>query len=166
MRSRLCGLLLAFEASITLTSCQTASEEALGESLGTFEGTALLTAEDCGSAVEAPETHELDLELTKTDEAIYWVQNGAALAGSYDDVEVEWSSRVTSVVDSVCTLERKDSFEGELDDASSPTRMKGTIVYEFDALADSDCSRQTVANGGTFDDLPCTVSYSYVVERY
>jgi hypothetical protein len=165
MRRQLCGLLLALEISTTLTGCQSASEEALGVSLGTFEGTALLTAEDCGAAVDAPETYQLEIELVKGDAVIYWVQDGAALAGAYDDVDVKWSSRATSTVDADCTLERKDAFDGVLDDASSPTRMKGVIVYEFDGLTGSDCSSQTSSRGGSFDNLPCTVSYSYVVER-
>jgi hypothetical protein len=57
-------------------------------------------------------------------------------------------------------MTRSDELALSIDTTTTPKTFTGTLTYGFAIVAGSDCSDQLSAQGGTYDTLPCTVSYS------
>jgi hypothetical protein len=162
------GLWVALVALCSLFNvhCATSgSDEPPGTSLGTFHATALLTRNDCGAGVEAPTSYEFDFVLSQDDTAIYWTQSGTTLVGSVDDEDATWVYQASGQADGLCTIQREQVFEATLDDATSPSSLKGTIRQDVAPTTGASCSQQTVAAGGSFDNLPCAIGYVFSATR-
>src|SRR4029077_19994098 len=55
-----------------------------------------------------------------------------------------------------CTLQRSDDLELTL----GATSFTGTMTYGFTVTTGSDCTDQLTSAGGSYEALPCTVTYS------
>jgi len=148
------------------TGCDRQSTaEPPGVVLGSFHANALLTRTDCGGGVEAPDSYEFTFVLSTDDASIYWTQNGGALVGNLDDRDATWTARASAQVDPTCTLQRSDSVKATLNDVSTTTDVTGALEYTLSAATGADCQRQTIAGGGTFDNIPCTIGYDFSANR-
>lgn len=136
-----------------------------GTVLGLFHATARLESNGCGAGVDSPARHEFDLVLSRDAAALYWTQNGFTLVGSAGGDGATWTYGAAALTDGVCTLERQQVFAATLDDAEQPSSLQGTIRHDLTPAAGTSCSGRTTATGGTFDNLPCQVSYVFSAQR-
>jgi hypothetical protein len=145
-----------------------------GTPLGTFHVSAKLTSSTCG---EVPNPWEFDVKLAHEESTLFWIQGGAPVAGTMDH-----SARATlKTTDSrelrpanaktkmpACVVIRDDVLDvalgGEkpevpLTIVGEATRFDGKLTYRFSPMQGSECSDQTLDQGGDFAVLPCDVSY-------
>lgn len=150
-----------------LTGC-TPQSSLPGTSLGTFSTTATLTANTCGASLGAPDPWTFDAVLSKDGSTIYWQQgDSTANSGVLDS-----SNKVTMTVTSTdasdggaCTMSETDTLVATFDSATSPASASGTIALQFGASSTTDCASALSTNGGSYQTLPCTVSYSFTSKK-
>jgi hypothetical protein len=164
-QDRLCAALAVLFSLLSLDCAGADTEEPPGTLLGTFHATALLTDSNCGAGIEAPDKHELQFVLSQDDTAIYWTQSGITLVGSLDDDEATWTYQAPGQTDGTCRIDQQQIFEATLDDVESPDTLRGTIRLEVSPISGSNCSGQTTATGGTFDNLPCSAGYVFSAKK-
>jgi hypothetical protein len=134
-----------------------------GTQLGTFKVTAQSTTNTCG--LGAPNPWTFDVQLSQQGSTLYWswMDGSPPLTGPVNgDSEANIQDSTSANVDGTdaslgpCTLERTDDLVITL----APGAFKGTVGYSFSAASGADCSDQLTASGGSFDTIPCTVTYS------
>jgi len=139
-----------------------------GTQLGTFKVTAQSQTNTCG--LGAPNPWTFDAELSQSGSTIYWswmdgtpLLSGAVNAASHVSITDTQGRNVdgTDAALGPCTMERSDDLELTL----APGSFAGTLSYSFAVASGADCSDQLVASGGTYDALPCTVSYTVAASR-
>jgi hypothetical protein len=64
-----------------------------------------------------------------------------------------------------CTMRRDDAIEVFLASTGSPPSFEARVGYDFSVVGGSDCADQLSASGGTYDALPCSLSYAAAGER-
>jgi hypothetical protein len=64
-----------------------------------------------------------------------------------------------------CTMDRTDTVVVKLDSATAPTSFSGTLTYAFAAASGANCGDQLVSGGGTYQTLPCTISYALTATK-
>ena len=145
-----------------------------GTPLGTFHVNAKLTATTCGAV---PDPWEFDVKLAHEDATLYWIQGGAPVSGTMDRTAratlKTTDSRELRAADArtkraACVVIRDDVLDvalgGERADqplatVADATRFNGKLTYRFSPMQGSECSDQTLDQGGDFAALPCEVSY-------
>jgi len=151
-------------ALVSIASCK--PEDALpGTALGSFAVTAVLSTNTCGSGLAPTNPWKFDAELSLDGNTLYF------RAKDEDEVSApldsENTATCTSVVnsqsatDSGCTLSLKTIYTIKLDSATGPKTSSGTLRFEHSASGSNKCTSQLSENGGTYDELPCAVEYSY-----
>lgn len=145
-----------------------------GTPLGTFHVSAKLTGSTCGTV---PDPWEFDVKLAHEESTLYWIQGGAPVSGTMDRTAraqmKSTDSRELRAADAkkklpACVVIRDDLLdvalagdtpETPLDTVAEATRFTGKLTYGFSPMQGSECSDQTLDQGGDFAALPCEVSY-------
>jgi hypothetical protein len=145
-----------------------------GTSLGTFHVSAKLTGSTCGTV---PDPWEFDVKLAHEESTLFWIQGGAPVSGTMDNTaraqlkttdsrELRAANPKSKLA--ACVVIRDDVLDvalaGETPDAplatvGEATRFNGKLTYRFRPMDGSECSDQTLDQGGDFAALPCEVSY-------
>lgn len=134
-----------------------------GSSLGTFAVTATIASNTCGSSIGAPSPWSFDAEMSKDGSTLYWQQGTAASVSGVLDSSNKSTITVTSTAGDdagACVMSETDTIALTLDSATAPTTVSGTLTYTFGASSTTDCAAQLSGNGGSYQTLPCTVSYT------
>ena len=156
-----CCSSLALALAIPFAACN--STPLPGTQLGTFKVTGQSTANTCG--LGAPNPWTFDVRLSQSGSTLYWswMDGSAPLSGPVNaDAQASIEDSVAGNVDGTeaslgpCTLDRSDNLQLDLASGS----FTGTISYSYTAAAGADCTDQLMGSGGTFETLPCTVTYS------
>ena len=145
-----------------------------GTPMGTFHVSATLASSTCG---EVPNPWEFDVKLAHEEATLFWIQGGPPVSGIMDRTAraklTATDSRELRAEDPRrklrgCTVARDDvvdvALAGEKADtpitnAADATRFNGKLTYRFSPTEGSDCSDQTLDQGGDFAALPCEVAY-------
>jgi len=139
-----------------------------GTQLGMFKVTGKSTTNSCG--LGAPNPWTFDVQLSQTGSTVFWswMDGSAPLSGPVSSqAHVSIQDSVAGNVDGTdaslgpCTLDRSDDLELELGSGS----FTGTVSYSFAPASGAGCSDQLTASGGTFEALPCTVTYSVTAAK-
>jgi hypothetical protein len=134
-----------------------------GTQLGIFKVTGTSTTNTCG--LGAPDPWTFDARLSRSGSTVYWswMDGTAPLTGPVDaqshvSIQDTQAGNVDGTDASLgpCTLQRSDDLELALAGSS----FTGSIGYSFAPASGADCSDQLVASGGSFEALPCSVTYS------
>jgi hypothetical protein len=144
-----------------------------GTPLGTFTVTAHVVTNTC----DQPATDRTyDVALSETSQSVlYWsFEDGSPILSSPVSTQLE-AVLTSSVIanadpteagaDGPCTMELDDRIDITLNSATAPTEFAGTRTYSFSATAGSNCSDQLISAGGTYQTLPCTVSFTLTALR-
>ncbi len=62
-------------------------------------------------------------------------------------------------------MERADTLVVTLGAASPPATFSGTMSYAFTVESGAQCTDQLTSAGGSYDQLPCSVSYTIAGTR-
>jgi len=136
-----------------------------GTALGTFAVTAVLSSNSCGSGLNPANPRKFDAEMSLDDNTLYFRPNDEAEVSA--PLDSNNSATFTSVDnsqaanDSSCSLSLKSIYTVKLDSASAPTTAAGSLRFEYSASRSNTCASQLSSNGGVYDDLPCTLEFSY-----
>jgi hypothetical protein len=139
-----------------------------GTQLGTFKVTGQSISNSCG--LGAPNPWTFDVQLSESGSTLYWswMDGSAPLSGpvnadSHASIQDSLAGNVDGTEASLgpCTLDRADDLELDLDSGS----FTGTISYSYTAASGADCTDQLAGSGGTFETLPCTVTYSVTAAK-
>jgi hypothetical protein len=164
-----------------------------GTPLGTFNVTGTVTANNCGAGQNAPNPWTFQVQLSLDGSVLYWwdgVDGDAYLSGvlangvaSFSDSETgsdppdasatcaqtssgNWYDPQTSAPctpPAGCTMTRSDAYAITM--GASNKTFTGTLSYAFTVASGSDCSGQLSSAGGTYDELPCTLTYALTASR-
>jgi hypothetical protein len=137
--------------------------------LGTYAVTANLGPNSCGTGLAAPTPWKFDVQMSEKGATLYWsnLDGNPPLSSAITADSAMLTATESASVDTApdggagpCTLTRTDTLKVNLASGSPPPTFQGTIEYAFSAPGGVDCSDQLSANGGTYDTLPCSVSYA------
>lgn len=136
--------------------------QAFGDDLGRFHVLARLDSSTCGpAALDTPEKWEFDVILSRSEPHIYWNTGADAVQGDLDGTRFSFESETVANGGGdgggVCTIVRRDSASGELDDAKAAKAFQGSLSYRFAAAGRADCSEAMLEGG--FATLPCSLAY-------
>jgi hypothetical protein len=154
---------IGFPALVVVGLVACSSNPLPGTQLGTFKVTGQSTANSCG--LGAPNPWTFDVQLSQSGTTVYWswMDGSAPLSGpvnsqSHASIQDSLAGNVdgTDAALGPCTLDRADDLELNLGGGS----FTGTISYSFAAASGANCTDQLTSGGGTFDTLPCSVTYS------
>lgn len=148
-----------------------------GTMYGRYKVTGEAKVNSCGRGLGAPDPWVFDAELSQEGATIYWswLDGSSPLSGllvsSATGARATITTNLAANVDpgdaslAPCTLARADDIELTLPAGSSPATFSGTITYAFAPQTGSTCTDQLTTSGGTYDTLPCTVSYAVTATR-
>jgi hypothetical protein len=140
-----------------------------GTLLGTYHVVATLQTNTCGAGLGAPNPWTFDVQLSQEGSTLYWswLDGSAPLSNALDDDSTSLTTTSSANVDGTadgglgpCTMQRNDTVGVTLASGSPPASFTGTIGYAFSVESGANCSDQLSATGGSYDSLPCTVSYT------
>jgi hypothetical protein len=163
------SVLLAALALTAGASAPACSETPLpGTMYGMYKVTAELQTNSCGANVDAPDPWVFDAQLSHDGTTIYWswMDGNAPLSGILSASTASITASTTANVDGTdagigpCTMSRADTVDLSLASGSPPPSFTGSISYTFTVPSGSTCTDQLSANGGQYDTLPCTISYT------
>ena len=166
------NLLVFFLASLWITSCSAANEDLPGKALGTFDVAGVRSSNTCGVGVESVNPWKFEADLSLDGSTLYFRRSGdEAVSGALDSDNSASMTRVTNGVQTSdssantgCNLSRKEVFEVQLDSADAPQTASGRLLFTY-SVAKGACSSELASKGGVFDELPCTVEYTYTALR-
>lgn len=156
-------------------SCTTSSLP--GTALGTFNVTGTLGTNTCGSGLGATNPWTFTALLSEDGTTLYWeASGGTELSTTLSSMtQATFTSTVTSNVDATeagagsCDLQDTTVIALILGSATAPTTFSGSISYAFEASSavssSNNCTDQLTSSGGTYDTLPCSVTYSVTGTR-
>jgi hypothetical protein len=139
-----------------------------GTALGIYAVAGIPGTNSCGAGLQAPDPWNFNIELSQSGSLLYWnwldgsAILSATLVNNAANLTLSQSGNVDATDDGgigPCNMERDDDIAMTVT-GSPPTSFTGTITYNFSAVSGSDCSDQLTSNGGLYDTLPCTVSYT------
>jgi hypothetical protein len=157
-----------FSVLLVLSLAGCSSNALPGTQLGMFKVTAQSTTNSCG--LGAPNPWTFDVQLSQSGSTVYWswMDGSAPLSGPVtSQAHASIQDSVAGNVDGTdaalgpCTLDRSDDLELNLGSGS----FTGTVSYSFAPASGATCSDQLTSAGGTFDALPCTVTYSVTAAK-
>ena len=150
---------------LALTACNPASMP--GTELGTFQVQATTQTNTCG--LGAPDPWQFNVQLSEQGTTLYWsftdgspYLSGTLNAQSQATIADQTEGNVDGTDASLgpCTMTRNDTLTLTLGSGSAPASFSGSIIYAFAVPAGSDCSDQLASSGGTYNELPCTITYT------
>jgi hypothetical protein len=167
-------LALALLAALGATGPGCNDQPLPGTMYGRYKVTGQAKVDSCGAGLGAPDPWVFDAELSREGDIIYWswMDGSAPLSGPL--VSSTRATITTSVAANVdpseaglgpCTLARSDDIELTLATGAPPASFTGSISYAFAPQSGATCSDQLTTSGGTYDALPCTVSYTVTAAR-
>jgi hypothetical protein len=142
--------------------------------LGTYAVSANLGPNSCGAGLGAPSPWTFHVQMSEQGKTLYWstLDGNPPLSSALSADSATLTTTENADVDTApdggagpCTLTRTDTLHVSLASGSPPPKFQGTIEYAFSVQGGSDCSDQLAANGGTYDTLPCSVSYAMTGAR-
>jgi hypothetical protein len=156
----------ALVASWLLPAC---SDSPLpGSQLGTYKVTGVPQSNTCG--LGAPNPWAFNVQLSKNSGMLYWsfmdgspLLSGPLSAQSQALIESAQQANVDGAPDGApgaCVMGRQDTISVTLGSGSPPAGFTGSLSYAFSVPSGYNCSDQLVAAGGTYDALPCAITYS------
>jgi hypothetical protein len=140
-----------------------------GNVLGIYAVNGTIQNNTCGLGLQAPSPWNFNVELSEQVSTLYWntMDGSPLLSGQVAAGAVSMDNTTSGAVDSApdgapgpCTMARYDQLALTLSGGATPQTFTGTLTYTFSVVAGSDCSDQMSSAGGTYDALPCTVSYN------
>ena len=142
-----------------------------GTSLGTFAVTGTLGTQTCGASMQAQiiDPWDFDVRLSRSGSILYWLQaSSPALSGTIDPSGN--ASVTTSEIFDLsspdggphCAVVRSDTFKAALGTSSQPSSFDGSIAYHYELDQGSECGGLL---SGSFDTVPCDVSYTLSAKR-
>jgi hypothetical protein len=155
-------------ASLAMIGCSAANEDLPGTALGTFDVAAVRRSNTCGAGTKSVNPWKFEAELSLDSSTLYFRRTGDdAMSGALDSDMSATMTRVTNGVQTTeassstgCDLSRKEVFEVQLDSADAPQTASGSLIFTY-SEANGDCSSELARQGGVFDELPCTIEYTY-----
>jgi hypothetical protein len=155
-------------AALVLVAC---NNNALpGTMLGTYAVTGTLTSNTCGQGLGAPSPWTFSIQMSEEGKTLYWTyQDGnpplssPLTASDTATLTSTESGNVDGTADGglgPCSMTRADTVKVDLAAGSPPPSFTGTLGYSFAAVSGADCSDQISANGGSYDALPCAMTYA------
>lgn len=136
-----------------------------GEYLGAYEVSGTLMETSCGPALQSPATWTFDVQLSRADYELFWLNGREAISGrvAADGVSFALETRVDVPLEpgspQGCTIARSDRATGRLSSATLDVQsFEATLAYSYDAAPSADCSAYVDAAG--FSRLPCRVAYT------
>jgi hypothetical protein len=141
--------------------------------LGTYAVTGMLAKNSCGAGLGAPSPWKFDVQMSEQGQKLYWsnLEGSPPLSNTLVNNATTITSTETSNVDGTdagagpCTMTRTDTLEVSLAQGSAPATFTGSLEYAFSVANGADCSDQLSANGGMYDTLPCSMSYTIAGSR-
>jgi hypothetical protein len=145
--------------------------KAPGEVLGFFGLSGGLQDDTCGAELMgAPDTWSFQVKLSRRGEALYWLNGKEGIVGEIDDegafsFETRVDTKVTERRGAAkgCTIQRRDSAQGVLDEAKGSLSVK--LGYAYDQTSDSDCGPLLIGSPGVPQEVPCKMSYALSGKR-
>ena len=143
-----------------------------GTAVGTFHVEAKLTSLSCGGT--APNPWTFDVKVNHEGETVYWIQGGTPISGTVDNdghtafaAQTVTDLRAGTTKQSGCSLARTDNLgmyllTADAKPTTDPTTLSsftGQLSYAYTATDGSDCTDQLTSAGGTWQALPCAVTY-------
>jgi hypothetical protein len=163
------SLALAAVGAALLQSCD--GTPLPGTMLGTYTVVGQAQTNSCNLTAPSPWT--FDAQLSEDGTLLYWSWlNGTSPLSA--PVSSEMATLVASEQANVdgsdggagpCTMQRDDNLELTLGSGSPPTSFTGTLTYAFSVVPGANCSDQLAAQGGSYAELPCTLSYALSATR-
>ncbi|MGE0324691.1 MAG: hypothetical protein AB7K71_01085 [Polyangiaceae bacterium] len=144
-----------------------------GEDLGTFHIVARLQDSSCGpGALGSEDVWEFDVQMSREDNAIYWLNGEEPVDGSLASDGLTFSFDSTAQVQLIepspgapgCAVVRTDRASGALDSSDEVLGFSGKLSYGFVPGAGSDCTEAIGVEGG-FYTLPCEITYQMTASR-
>jgi len=140
-----------------------------GTMLGTYRVTASLQANACGTGVAPPNPWNFDVQLSEQGSTLYWswMDGTPPLSNALDQRSTSLTTTQTANVDGTadgglgpCTMQRADGVDLTLAAGSPPGSFQASIAYAFSVASGANCADQLSASGGSYDALPCSLSYT------
>jgi hypothetical protein len=135
-----------------------------------YDVTATLYSSTCGTgAVDADDNLSFQVEIERDDDILTWDDgdNDSVIEVTIDDEEFVLAASSTYVITATdgttsCAVVRRDRYEGSIDGSGDYIdKIEGELTYTFSQATGYDCDDLIGATNG-FDDLPCTVTYTFV----
>jgi hypothetical protein len=169
------GLGLRFAVSVVASALMASCGTNLpGTTLGTYKAIGVLGANSCGGGLGAPDPWQFDVQLSETASMLYWNWMDASplLSGPLTSpTDATLSGYQIANVDATdaamgpCDMQRRDEVDISLAAGTPPESFQGTIRYAFSVQEGANCTDQLSASGGTYSELPCSLSYSITASR-
>jgi hypothetical protein len=160
----------ALGCAALLAWCGSCADTALpGTQLGTYTVTGTLGTNTCGAGLGAPSPWKFDIQMSEQKNTLYLstLDGNPPLSSTLVGQSATLTASVTGNVDGSadagpgpCSMTRNETVRVNLASSSPPSSFTGTLEYDFGVVAGSDCSDQLSANGGGYDALPCSMTYS------
>jgi hypothetical protein len=141
-----------------------------GTTLGTYAVYGSRTSNTCGDGIGAPNPWEFSVLLSQSASTLYWSWQDTSplLSGPVDHSgHATLTGYEVANVDTrdggemgPCDMQRNDDLVLTLAPGAPPQSFQGMLSYTFASQEGADCSDQLTSHGGTYAELPCTVSYT------
>ncbi len=168
-----CNMLNLGQGSSDTGSSTTGSSKPTNANLGDFTLKLKMTQSSCGQGALGLENQfSFDVSLSHDGDTGQWTSGGATIDGAFDpDAKtLDFTSSVTTDMRKndppgtptkpACSVERIDDAAFTLDSATHPTSLTGQLTYSYAATTASNCADLIYSQTPTFQQLPCTVTYS------
>ena len=161
------GLALLFPVVL---ACCGASDSLPGTSLGTYSVKGSVSTNTCGASLGATDPYEFDALLSKDGTTLYWKYSDQSsyVSGTLDSSNnstIAVTTQAATDDSGTCIMSRTDTLVITLNSGTSPSAFTGTLSYAFSVANSSDCSSQLSASGGSYQTLPCTVTYALTATK-
>jgi hypothetical protein len=168
-RRRKAGLVVSISL-VALVFLDCSDSPLPGSLLGTYRVQTTAQTNTCGPGQSAPSPWIFDVQLSEQGTTLYWSwMDGSPFLSNTLDAQRQTSLTATETgnVDGTadgglgpCTMVRNDSVQLTLDAGTPPSAFQGTIGYVFSVYSGSNCTDQLASSGGTYDVLPCSMSFT------
>lgn len=82
-------------------------------------------------------------------------------ASALDGASATFIADSVASPDVTCNLQRNDTIVVNFGDSGAPpSTLTGTVTFVYSAVSGYTCADQLSASGGSYDTLPCTLSYT------
>jgi len=141
----------------------------------TYAVTGELESNSCGTGQMAPNPWQFTVQVSEQNQTLSWnwlddspVLSAPLSTSATANLTATQTENVDAMADGglgPCTLERDDAIDLTLAPGASPPTFSGTINYAFSVVSGSNCNDQLSSGGGTYQVLPCAISYSITASR-
>lgn len=168
------GALLSGAALMSLAAIACSSKTMPGATLGTYDVVGTASADNCGAGLGAPDPWSFSVRLSKDGTTLYWnwLDGTPYVSGSLDSNNATtMTSSNTGNVDGTeagagpCSMTRIDTMGLTVPTGDAPETFSGTLSYAFSVAAGANCADQLTSGGGSYDTLPCTLTYALTAKR-